>query len=126
MGQFVHQSTPLEVPYSQSSYVPDSIINPHPRFAALVQNIRNRRGGKVDIQVPLFRDQFTPEFLRENYKNGHDKRDEKDGHSFELEVDTNIHMDAMAFGMGMCCLVIMIKTDKILDDDLFVCFIFFF
>lgn len=22
-----------------------------------------------------------------------------------MEVDTNIHMDAMAFGMGMCCLV---------------------
>ena len=26
-------------------------------------------------------------------------------HCSPMEVDTDIHMDAMAFGMGMCCLV---------------------
>lgn len=34
------------------------------RFAALTRNIRYRRGGKVDIKMPLFRDIRTPEFLR--------------------------------------------------------------
>ena len=34
------------------------------RFAALTRNIRHRRGGKVDIKMPLFRDLRTPEFIR--------------------------------------------------------------
>ena len=34
------------------------------RFAALTRNIRHRRGGKVDIKMPLFRDVNTPEYLR--------------------------------------------------------------
>jgi len=36
-----------------SKYLPDSIINPHPRFGALTANIRARRGENVDIQVPI-------------------------------------------------------------------------
>ncbi len=40
-------------------------INPHPRFATLTGNIRRRRGDKVDIRVPLFRDARTPEFQQE-------------------------------------------------------------
>ena len=39
------------------------IINPHPRFATLTRNIRLRRGSKVNIRVPLFRDVSTPEYL---------------------------------------------------------------
>ena len=46
----------------------------------LTQNIRARRGEKVDIRIPIFKDVNTPEDLEE------------------------IHMDAMAFGMGCCCL----------------------
>lgn len=49
-------------PVSESQYVPDGCINPHPRFGTLVRNIRTRRGSKVDIQVPLFRDEETPEY----------------------------------------------------------------
>mmetsp|Transcript_16796 Transcript_16796/g.23526 ORF Transcript_16796/g.23526 Transcript_16796/m.23526 type:complete len:841 (-) Transcript_16796:220-2742(-) len=67
-------------PVALSLYVPDELINPHPRFATLTANIRTRRGSKVDIRVPLFKDKNTPQ-------NEHE-----------------IHMDAMAFGMGCCCL----------------------
>jgi glutamate--cysteine ligase catalytic subunit len=64
------------------------VINPHPRFGALTHNIRSRRGSKVDIRVPLFHDENTPEFL-----------------STEKESPVpDIYMDCMAFGMGMCCL----------------------
>ena len=42
--------------------MPDGCINPHPRFAALVRNIRSRRGSTVEIRAPLFRDAKTPEF----------------------------------------------------------------
>lgn len=41
-----------------------SYIAHQSRFAALTRNIRHRRGGKVDIKMPLFRDLKTPEFLK--------------------------------------------------------------
>ncbi len=63
VGDYIHDPKPFEAPHSQSLFIPDYIINPHPRFAALTRNIRERRGEKVDIQVPLFRDEYTPEFL---------------------------------------------------------------
>jgi glutamate--cysteine ligase catalytic subunit len=98
---FIANALPFSAPHSHSEMVPDYIINPHPRFAALVENIRHRRGRKVDIRVPLFRDTHTPEFTSE-----------KPSASAALadptldDSDQHIYMDAMAFGMGMCCLVI--------------------
>jgi len=55
---------PTEVggPVTESEYIGDQIINPHPRFAALSANIRKRRGEKVNIRVPLFHDTNTPEY----------------------------------------------------------------
>eukprot|EP00168_Porphyra_purpurea_P003013 TRINITY_DN135_c0_g1_i5.p1 TRINITY_DN135_c0_g1~~TRINITY_DN135_c0_g1_i5.p1 ORF type:complete len:800 (-),score=250.75 TRINITY_DN135_c0_g1_i5:1317-3716(-) len=47
-------------PYARSFYTSDDVITPHPRFRTLTRNIRFRRGGKVDIRVPLFRDERTP------------------------------------------------------------------
>ncbi|CAN0392789.1 unnamed protein product, partial [Ectocarpus sp. 13 AM-2016] len=49
-------------PVANSAYIPDVVINPHPRFGALTKNIRARRGNNVDIRIPLFRDENTPEF----------------------------------------------------------------
>jgi len=47
---------------SVSAYIGDGIINPHPRFGTLTANIRQRRGEKVCISIPLYRDVNTPEF----------------------------------------------------------------
>jgi len=49
-------------PKTDSDYIGDGVINPHPRFGTLTQNIRQRRGEKVNIRVPLFRDVKTPEY----------------------------------------------------------------
>lgn len=95
----INSSEPFSAPSSQSIYLPDHVINPHPRFAALTRNIRERRGSKVCIEVPLFKDLYTPEFLREEGV----LAELPEG--FTAEEGTNIHMDCMAFGMGMCCLV---------------------
>jgi glutamate--cysteine ligase catalytic subunit len=46
-------------PIAQSLFLPDEIINEHPRFGTLTRNIRLRRGGKVCILVPLFMDKNT-------------------------------------------------------------------
>lgn len=53
---------PVGGPRTESEYIGDGIINPHPRFGTLTANIRQRRGTKVNIRVPLFRDVNTPEF----------------------------------------------------------------
>lgn len=85
---FVHPPTAPGGPYSESSTIPDACINPHPRFGTLTANIRKRRGSKVDIRVPLFRDKKTPEFAKE----------------LPAGETPSIHMDCMAYGMGCCCL----------------------
>lgn len=73
--------------YAASRFVPDEVINPHPRFWTLTQNIRKRRGENVKIMVPLFDDENTD----------HTPEDGAGG-------TPGIYMDAMAFGMGCCCL----------------------
>lgn len=67
---------------AMSCYIRDDAINPHPRFTTLTKNIRLRRGKKVNINIP--------------------------------KEDSNemIHMDAMAFGMGCCCLQITMQSSS--------------
>mmetsp|Transcript_28186 Transcript_28186/g.93312 ORF Transcript_28186/g.93312 Transcript_28186/m.93312 type:complete len:660 (+) Transcript_28186:160-2139(+) len=69
---------PAPGPAANSRLVPDAVINPHPRFGALTANIRARRGSNVDVRSPVFADEKT--------------------------AVGDIAMDAMAFGMGCCCL----------------------
>lgn len=74
-------------PFSKSIFINDIIINRHPRFGNLTRNIRLRRGKKVEIKIPIFKDTNTnlsptPEEPFPGY----------------------VYMDAMAFGMGNCCL----------------------
>jgi glutamate--cysteine ligase catalytic subunit len=71
-------------PASASKFVLDNTINTHPRFAGLVKSIRERRGEKVDIRVPIYQDINT---------NLTDPTDREPYPGF-------IYMDAMHFGMG--------------------------
>lgn len=75
-------------PFSQSQFVIDKTINRHPRFAGLVKSIRERRGKKVEIKVPIFKDENTNMTVATK----------------EEPFPGNIYMDAMHFGMGQCCL----------------------
>ena len=76
--------------HSKSNFVLDATINSHPRFSGLAQSIRERRGSKVDIRVPIFKDERT------NVSTA--TKDEP--------YPGEIYMDAMHFGMGQCCLQI--------------------
>ena len=80
-------------PVCLSAYLPDASIAMHPRFATLTRNIRERRGGmNVDIPVAIFRDFNTPwPFYQHCEQNN-------------AEAEGIIHLDAMGFGMGLCCL----------------------
>ena len=64
--------------YSKSLYMDDQIIGNHPRFFTLTRNIIQRRESAVDIRIPR--------------------------HPAPGEAPGEIHMDAMAFGMGSCAL----------------------
>ncbi|XP_037300151.1 glutamate--cysteine ligase catalytic subunit [Manduca sexta] len=79
---------------TKSLYFPDEGIFPgHPRFKTLTANIRQRRGEKVAINLPIFRDKNT-------------KIPVDEAHALEpgAALPDCVYMDAMGFGMGCCCL----------------------
>ena len=110
-------TTPYYPPSGQalrSQFVPDEIANPHIRFPTLASNIRWRRGRKVELNVPVFKDKNTPSPFKDptvNY-NLH-KWPEDDDVRNGAAKDDCVYMDAMAFGMGSCCLQITFQAKNI-------------
>mmetsp|Transcript_130605 Transcript_130605/g.194544 ORF Transcript_130605/g.194544 Transcript_130605/m.194544 type:complete len:734 (-) Transcript_130605:56-2257(-) len=87
---------------SKSLYIPDDAIQPHPRFPTLTSNIRQRRGEKVMIAVPVFQDEHTHKTIEEQAEQ---IRAQPGGDRVLAELpQDSIYMDAMAFGMGAGCL----------------------
>lgn len=85
---------------ARSLYFPDEAIYPgHPRFKTLTRNIRQRRGEKVSIDLPVFRDKNTVIPVAGSLP---DKPD-------------YVHMDAMGFGMGCCCLQLTFQACNIAE-----------
>ncbi len=80
------------------------------RFPTLVNNIRTRRGEKVCMHIPVYRDTHTGDTRLPKSVMEHQRR--ADGSVIELrdlygkKVEEEVYMDCMAFGMGMCCLQI--------------------
>ncbi|XP_042704740.2 glutamate--cysteine ligase catalytic subunit isoform X2 [Chrysemys picta bellii] len=100
------EPTPVEGGASKSLFFPDDAINKHPRFSTLTRNIRHRRGEKVVINVPIFKDKNTPSPLIETFP-----RD--DGEAAKAAKPDHIYMDAMGFGMGNCCLQVTFQACSI-------------
>lgn len=85
---------------ARSLFFPDEAIYPgHPRFKTLTRNIRQRRGEKVSINLPVFRDKNTVIPVEGSLP---DKPD-------------YVHMDAMGFGMGCCCLQLTFQACNIAE-----------
>ncbi|KAK2839200.1 Zn finger-containing GTPase- Activating Protein for ARF, partial [Arthroderma sp. PD_2] len=113
---FTSPSYPLSGPALRSQFVPDEIANPHIRFPTLAANIRSRRGRKVELNVPVYRDTNTPWPFKDptvNYDmhNWPEDNDVRNGAAKEGHV----YMDAMAFGMGSCCLQITFQSKNITE-----------
>ncbi|NWR19410.1 GSH1 ligase, partial [Emberiza fucata] len=98
--------TPVEGGASKSLFFPDEAINKHPRFSTLTRNIRHRRGEKVVINVPIFKDKNTPSPFIETFPND-------DGEAAKAAKPDYIYMDAMGFGMGNCCLQVTFQACSI-------------
>ncbi|KAI9145449.1 glutamate-cysteine ligase-domain-containing protein [Paraphysoderma sedebokerense] len=86
---------------TRSLFIPDEAINPHPRFRTLAANIRERRGHKVSINMPIYKDVNTPSPFIESlppspwYPSPYTTGEAKPDH---------VYMDCMCFGMGCSCL----------------------
>ncbi|XP_072029368.1 glutamate--cysteine ligase catalytic subunit-like [Amphiura filiformis] len=94
-----YEPNPTDAGVSKSLFFPDeAIMDAHPRFRTLTRNIRKRRGEKVVINVPVFKDKNTPSPFIEQYVNDHD------GEGAGASKPNHIYMDAMGFGMGNSCL----------------------
>ncbi len=105
---------PPSGPALRSQFVPDEIANPHIRFPTLASNIRWRRGRKVELNVPVFKDTKTPSPFKDPTVN-YDlhKWPEDDDVRNGAAKDDCVYMDAMAFGMGSCCLQITFQSKNI-------------
>ncbi|KAL8721852.1 MAG: hypothetical protein Q9225_001566 [Loekoesia sp. 1 TL-2023] len=100
----------------RSQFLPDQIANPHIRFPTLAANIRARRGRKVEINVPIYRDENTPmPFKDPTVDYDLHKWPEDDDVRNGATKDNHIYMDAMAFGMGSCCLQITFQAKNIVE-----------
>lgn len=115
-GQFTDPYYPVSGPRLRSQFVPDEIANPHIRFPTLAANIRSRRGKKVQVNVPVFHDKNTARPWKDpttnfDLHNWPEDDDERNG----AAPDDFIHMDAMAFGMGSCCLQITFQAKNIVE-----------
>ncbi|KAF2786311.1 glutamate-cysteine ligase [Melanomma pulvis-pyrius CBS 109.77] len=101
-------------PKLRSQFVPDEIANPHIRFPTLAANIRSRRGRKVEINVPVFRDEKTQWPFKDPTVNYdlHQWPEDDDVRNGAAK-ENHIYMDAMAFGMGSCCLQITFQAKNI-------------
>lgn len=80
----------------------------------MTANIRRRRGAKVEINMPIFHDKNTPRpFIDPTIPWDRDVfPHDKEAKNGAAKPD-HIYMDAMAFGMGCCCLQITFQACNI-------------
>ncbi len=62
--------------YSKSKFCIDGTENPHPRFSGLMKSIRERRGEKVQILVPVYNDVSTNMTYTSKFQIGQTDQDE--------------------------------------------------
>ncbi|THC97511.1 hypothetical protein EYZ11_002991 [Aspergillus tanneri] len=113
---YIRPYYPPSGPALRSQFVPDEIANPHIRFPTLAANIRSRRGRKVELNVPVFKDKNTPQPFKDptinyNLHNWPEDDDVRNG----AAKDDHVYMDAMAFGMGSCCLQITFQAKNMTE-----------
>ncbi|CAG2182005.1 unnamed protein product, partial [Oppiella nova] len=104
---FTHPYTKAEPQTSatRSQFLADEVTSSyHPRFKTLAENIRNRRGRKVIINVPIFKDTKTKDPFVERFN---------DEESDSAAKTDHIYMDAMGFGMGCCCLQVTFQASNV-------------
>ena len=98
-----------ETSVSRSVFFPDDAIFPtHPRFKLLTKNIRSRRGRKIAINMPVFKDTNTEDpFVDKDLERLGDEESKR------AAKPNHVYMDAMGFGMGLSCLQVTFQARDI-------------
>ncbi|PYH70364.1 glutamate--cysteine ligase [Aspergillus vadensis CBS 113365] len=113
---YIQPYYPPSGPALRSQFVPDEIANPHIRFPTLAANIRSRRGRKIELNVPVYKDKNTPEpFLDPTVDYDLHNWPEDDDVRNGAAKEGHVYMDAMAFGMGSCCLQITFQAKNMTE-----------
>jgi len=102
--------------HTKSLFWPSEATFPgHPRFKNLARNIRSRRGQKVSILVPVYRDENTvdPFKAEEDILMGPGQEEV----SKDVPKPWHIYMDAMGFGMGLSCLQITFQASNLVEAE---------
>jgi glutamate--cysteine ligase catalytic subunit len=93
-----------------SLFFPDEAIFPgHPRYRTLAQNIRARRGRKVILNIPVYKDVKTPDPFIEEFP----VDDDVGGEAAAASKSDHVYLDAMGFGMGCCCLQVTFQASDL-------------
>lgn len=100
--------------YLCSLFFPDdAVYGSHPRFKTLALNIRKRRGKKVAINIPVYKDDNTPSPFTEDFSILGDT-----GEAAEAALPDHVYADAMGFGMGCCSLQVTFQACNITEARL--------
>lgn len=93
-----------------SLFLPDEIIYPHTRYSILTRDMMRHRRGKVTINVPIFKDIDTASNFQEDHTIILRYAADKNKAANHASLPGHIYMDAMAFGLGNCCLQITLQA----------------
>ncbi|KAF4675668.1 hypothetical protein FOL47_007440 [Perkinsus chesapeaki] len=104
-ASYTHEGEALGGKASKSIMVPESVITPHARFQTLTRSVRKRKGAKVCISAPLYKDKNTSEWGSVEYDADLSPWEvqQKAGNDMN-PLKGRIYMDATVFGFGQSCL----------------------
>ncbi|CAD6191449.1 unnamed protein product [Caenorhabditis auriculariae] len=96
--------TPENRSFGSIFWPDEAICSSHLRFKNLLKNSVDRRGSKIFMNVPIFKDSNTPDPYVEDFSKFGDSQDYQDA------KPDHIYLDHMGFGMGCCCLQVTFQT----------------
>mmetsp|Transcript_43278 Transcript_43278/g.92623 ORF Transcript_43278/g.92623 Transcript_43278/m.92623 type:complete len:689 (-) Transcript_43278:326-2392(-) len=102
-------------PAADSLFVPDEAMFPHPRFPTLTKNIRERRGDRVAIRRPRYNPNRQPG-SGDAVIDAADIRGPVPTSVAEADALDHVYADAMAFGMGSCCLQVTMQAKNLSES----------
>ena len=98
----------------RSQYLADDLLSPHARYQKFSANLRERRGSRMVLNVPIFRDAQTPWPFRDpTVKHGLNDWPEDALVTPETVKDNCIYGDSMLFGGSCCALQVTVQAKNI-------------
>ncbi|KAK2459263.1 hypothetical protein APHAL10511_008718 [Amanita phalloides] len=117
LGQFTEPYyNPADAVSGRSLFLPDEIACIHVRFPALPPHVRNRRGSKAVVNLPIFFDHNTPRpFIDPTIPWNRSIYPEDSEAKNGAALQDHVYLDVAGFGMGNCCLQLTFQARDVAD-----------